>query len=133
MRRQAGADDLRLDTRDAWAHYVLDDPQPIDWDDIRQAAIDAAYEIVTLELELRGEVVDESGAQWFQVQETGQKLELAGGLPTGWSGRLIMHVSDWDGIAPLAHPQERSAAPNVPWTTAPQGGVPAQLPEPAPE
>ena len=110
MRRQAGADRIVLDTRDAWAHYAFDTPKRIDFDDIEQAAEDAAYEIVVLEVEVDGTVVeapcDHCGEDrhFLEVAETGQRLELTGESTVGWSGRLEARAEDWTTDHPLLRP-----------------------------
>ena len=110
MRRQAGADRIALDTRDAWAHYAMDTPREISFADIEQAAIDAAYEIVVLEIETDGQVVeapcDSCGEDrpFLELEATGQRLELSGDVPAGWGGRVVVHAEDWTGDHPLLRP-----------------------------
>ena len=57
LRRQAGADVIRLDTVEAFAHYALREPQQIDFFAIEQAAKDAIYTITSLTLTVEGTVV----------------------------------------------------------------------------
>ena len=102
LRRQAGADTVYLDTVDSYAHYALQEPQHIDFADIKQAAYDAAYDITEIRLDLKGEVVRHAcepcngATRSFLRLETGQEFELrgAGSLAGGHAIRGV--VVDWE-------------------------------------
>lgn len=106
LRRQAGADTVYLDTVDSYAHYALQDPQPIDFGAIQRAAKDAAYDITEIRLDLKGEIVEHACAscngamRQFLKLSTGQELELRGaGSATGQQS-IRGVVADWESAHP---------------------------------
>ncbi len=119
LRRQAGADVIRLDTQEAFAHYALREPQQIDFADIEQAAEDAIYTITSLTLTLNGTVVEAAcedcgeDRPHFEITATGQLLELAGDVELGRSGLLRAEVTSWDTDHPLLQVQAWDAEADV--------------------
>ena len=119
LRRQAGADVIRLDTQEAYAHYALREPQPIDFDAIKRAAYDAVYEITSIALTLNGEVVAGDCAQcgetvpMFELSGSGQRLEMAAGAAVGRRGLLRAEVRGWREGHPVLHPQAWDAEADV--------------------
>jgi len=106
LRRQAGADTVYLDTVDSYAHYALQEPQPIDFDVIKQAAYDAAYDITEIRLDLTGKVITHAcdscnGAErQFLKVATGQEFELRGAVGLVGQQSVRGVVVDWDGPHP---------------------------------
>lgn len=106
LRRQAGADTVYLDTVDSYAHYALREPQPIDFYAIQRAAIDAAYEITEIRLDLSGEIVEHACAdcnganRQFIRLSTGQELELRGAGSLGGRQSIRAVAVDWEGAHP---------------------------------
>lgn len=119
LRRQAGADVIRLDTVEAFAHYALREPQQIDFFAIEQAAKDAIYTITSLTLTVEGTVVEAAcedcgeDRPHFELASTGQLFELAGDVEMGRSGLLRAGVTDWDTNHPVLQIQAWGAEADV--------------------
>ena len=106
LRRQAGADTVYLDTVDSYAHFALQEPQPIDFGAIEQAAYDAAYDITEIRLDLKGKVITHAcdscnGAErQFLKVATGQEFELRGAGDLFGQQAVRGVVVDWNGSHP---------------------------------
>ena len=87
MRRQVGANTVKIDTRKGWVSYQLFDTRILDFSVIDEAIQGAGYTVANLHINL--EAVLDEGAQALRIQSTGQKFEL------GMEGELL----DVDGVA----------------------------------
>jgi hypothetical protein len=109
LRRQVGADSVEIDTRASTAAYAHSKPVVIDFDVIEGAAYDAGYTLVSLTLQLDGELsvghCEACGGDVdvLTVAETGQRLEAAGDAPHGVPLRIVGKVTEWaDGHARIS-------------------------------
>ena len=91
MRRRAGADLVDIDTIQGTCRLWYLEPRVIDFAAIEQAADDASYELVGIELALEGELVREGGKLELVVPQTGQRLPVEG--ETDLTGRLHLHTT----------------------------------------
>lgn len=97
---------MYLDTIDSYAHYALREPQRIDFSAMERAAIDAAYDITEIRLDLSGELAQKPCAECageertFLTLETGQAFEVRGvAVPEG-RATVVLLARDWK----TAHP-----------------------------
>jgi len=98
---------VELDGIEGYARYWLREPKTLSFEDMLEAAADAAYTITKVELELQGNTSRADcehcagEVSLLTIPETGQRFELAGEVPAGQSLRGIFDVSNWEG----EHPQ----------------------------
>jgi len=97
LRRRAGAEIVDIDTFQGTCRFWYLQPRVIDFDAIENAADDASYELVHIQLNIEGEIVREGGSLEVVVPETGQRFAIE--AETDLSGRLHLHttVLEWDG------------------------------------
>ena len=101
MRRQVGADAVRIDTLEGYAGYSLAEPQRIDFPAVERAAFGAGYTLMGVEIQIAGRIVSGPGEQGeaqillLEVDGTGQRFELEGDVPAGAHVRVRARASSW--------------------------------------
>ena len=101
MRRQAGADTMKLDTRKEVARFSFRKAKKIDLEAIGYAVYSSGYTLRQVEVEVSGVVVRKPcldckhESKFLRVEKTGQLLEIEGDVPVGKRGQFKLLASKW--------------------------------------
>ena len=70
------ASNVDMDTEAGWVRFSLQDPVQLDLLAVADVLESASYELLTIQIELSGEVVEDSGKRWLVVDQTGQRIPI---------------------------------------------------------
>lgn len=107
-RRRLGASGIEIDTLLGFCSFRIDEPTKLDDLTLKATADDSGYNLSAVDFILKGKVLDatcpicENTGPHFQMDVTGQLLELTEMDPMDLHGRYVLELAGWDGHHPQA-------------------------------
>ena len=95
-----GASHVDIDTEASWVRFSLQDPTLVDFRKVADVLASASYELVTIEVDLTGEVLAESGGAWLVVSGTGQRIPVEAESVDGGTRKIHAVVLGWNTDSP---------------------------------